>query len=209
MENKKITVQERLDLMREKQKQIDNLTYERDLIEGDIAYQMCTVWSRDPAYNMICGVVPDFWDEIAGEYEKRKNDEKYLQDINWVLKIVKRKLKLPVETSSNFTFRYIEAMMFYGAGFGYKPCQAILTFELHYFGYKPIKIKIEIPIYENVNIKDYEYELDGIQIFYAEKDNVWMLACCDLEYEKLADKFQDWLNTELQNILEKEELEEK
>ena len=201
----RITIQEKIDLMREKEKQIDALAYEKDLIEGDIVYQMRTAWSYNSAYNIICGVVPDFWEDISGKYEDRKDDEKYVKDINWVLEIVKRKLKLPAEITAIFSFRYVEAMLFYGAGFGHKPCQVDLIFELHYFGYKPIKIEIQIPIYENVVLEDYVYELNGMQILYEEKDSIWELACYDLEYESLAHKFQDWLDTKLRNVLVKED----
>lgn len=201
----RITVEEKLELMRQKEKQIDALGYEKDLIEGDIVYQMRTAWSYNSAYNIICGLVPDFWEDITGKYEERKDDEKYLKDINWVLEIVKRKLRLPAEITVMQSFRYIEAILLYGAGFGYKPCEVDLIFELHCFGYKPIKIQIQIPIYENVNIKDYKYELGGIEILYEEKEGIWDFACADLEYEKLADKFQEWMSEKLRYILVKEE----
>ena len=200
-----MTIQEKIALMDNKQKQIDSLKYEKGLIESDIVHQMRTAWSYNSAYNIICGVNPDFWDDITGKYEERKDNEKYLKDINWVLEIVRRKLKLPAEITPCFSFRYVEAMLFYGAGFGCKPCQIDLIFEFHYFGYKPIKIEIQIPIYENVVLEDYAYEINGIQILYEEKDSIWVPACYDLEYEKLADKFQEWMDTKVRNFLVKEE----
>ena len=202
----RITVEERLELMREKEKQIDALAYEKDLIEGDIVYQMRTAWSYNSAYNIICGLMPDFWDKITGKYEERKDDKKYLETLNWILAIVKNKLQLPQEVALNYTFHYIESMLFYGAGLGHKPCHVELIFKLHVHNRKPINIQISIPIYENVNIDDYKYELNGIQIHYSIDDsNVYELACYDLEYEKLAIKFNDWLDTKLRNALIEEE----
>lgn len=201
-----MTVEEKIELIHEKEKQINTLNYEKGLIECNIVDQMKTCWSVNPDYNIICGLVPDFWNDISGKYEDRKGDKKYLETLNWILEIVKRKLQLPQEVALNYTFHYKESMLFYGAGLGCKPCHVELIFSLHVVQYKPINIQISIPIYENVNIDDYKYELNGIQVHYSIDDsNIYELACYDVEYQQLANKFNDWMDTKLRCIAVKEE----
>lgn len=189
IEEPKMTVEDKLKLVANKQAQIDAMEYEKNLIEGDIVRQIKTDWYNNPNYNILCWIQSDFYEKLSGRFEEKKDDKKYREDIDWALKLICNKLKL------DDSFKFYEMMLFYGAGFGAPPCDAEFFFEWRDPSGKPtIYFEISLPIYDNVVFRDYKYMLSGTRINYKlDKDSCcWDFACADLDYTKLADKFAEW-----------------
>ena len=185
------SVSKQLDMMKAKQTQIDNLIYERGLIEKDLIDTIRTDYAKEPTYNIIygCNYSKEF-DEIQEYFEDKR---KHKDTFNFIDHMIKTKL-----LDSNEEFKMVDVSALCGKGWDSRATYFNFIYE-----YKNRKYAICIPNYAGVNEIDYGYILDGTLIKYESSEHIWDLVAGDLEVEKVAEKFKKWLN-ENENKITKE-----
>ena len=180
------------DRLNNKDKAIEELQYERDLIFGNL----CNIISNDlrnSIFNIFRGFTSDIcwkawrWchykdnvdEELANgkltkdEYDKYKAcfDLTVGRIIDCFFGELKDKVKFK-EIIKNWT-----------TGYDYV------------YTYKDQEISIFIPIF-HADIKDYCYALDGYRAGYKESECIQGYIANSLDYKEVAEKLQDWLTNE-------------
>ena len=185
-EKKQITVQEKLAMLRDKEKQIETLKYERGLIEHNIGNQIKTEFVYKEEYNIFWAIVPDFFERASTYLSNDKKEYKnYKQDAAYIEKEIRKKL-----FKDNSDFKLVNIMTFgmrLGAPAVYYECVFAVK------GQPNVKFIVHIPQFQNADVECYENLLAGTYINASYKDSgFWEFVAGDLEYKKTADGFAEW-----------------
>ena len=182
-------VQDRLD---NKDKAIEELQYERNLIFGNL----CSIINNDlknSVFNIFRGLTSDIcWKAWRQCHYKDNIDEAF--DNGKLTKDEYEQYKacfdMTVSRVSDYFFvklkgeiKFKEIIRNWTVGYDYV------------YTYKGQEISIFIPIF-HADIKDYCYALDGYRAGYKESEYVRGYITSSLDYKEVAEKLQDWLINE-------------
>lgn len=178
--------------MTNKDKAIEELKYERDLIFGDLRSVISNDLCRS-SFNLFMGYNSDMlWK--AWRWSSRKsivdeelkngditNDEYHQHEFcfDFTTNTVRRKFF--GEFTDEVEFKEIIMAWTIGYDFVYR--------------YKDQEITIFIPVF-HADEKDWEYALIGYRAKYRESEYVDEGICSGLEYKEVAAKLQDWMRNE-------------
>ena len=182
-------VQDRLD---SKDRVIEELQYERDLIFGSL----CNIISND-LRNSIFNIFREFtsdicwkawrWCHCKDDIDEELTNGKLTKD---EYEQYKACFDMTVSRVSDCFFDKLkDAIIFkeiiknWAVGYDYV------------YTYKGQEISIFIPIF-HADIKDYIYALDGYRASYKESEYVRDYITSSLDYKEVAEKVQDWLINE-------------
>ena len=180
------------DRLTNKDKAIEELQYERNLIFGNL----CSIISNDlknSAFNIFRGFTSDtFWkawrwschkDIIDKELEKgdltKEEYKSHKTAFDVTVSIVKNNFFGDLKDKVKFK----EIIMFWTVGYNYV------------YTYKKQEVSIFIPIF-HADDKDYYYALSGYRANYKESDHCEGFIASGLDYKEVAEKLQDWLINE-------------
>jgi hypothetical protein len=180
------------DRLANKDKAIEELQYERNLIFGNL----CSIISNDlrnSAFNIFRGFTSDmFWkawrwschkDTVDKELEKgdltQEEYKSHKTAFDMTVSIVKSKFFGDLKDKVKFK----GIIMSWTVGYDY------------IYTYKKQEISIFIPVF-HADDKDYYCALSGYRANYKESEYCSGYICNDLDYKKVAEKLQDWLINE-------------
>ena len=180
------------DRLNNKDKAIEELQYERDLIFGNL----CNIISND-LKNSVFNIFRDFTSDIcwkAWRWCQRKDniDEELANGKLTKDEYDKHKacFDMTVSLVGDYFFgelkdkvKFKEIIKNWTIGYNYV------------YTYKDQEISIFIPIF-HADIKDYCYALTGYKAGYKESEHVQGYIASGLDYKEVAEKLQDWLINE-------------
>ena len=182
-------VQDRLD---SKDRVIEELQYERDLIFGNL----CNIISND-LRNSIFNIFREFtsdicwkawrWCSYKDKIDKSFDNGKITKD---EYEQYKACFDMTVSRVSDCFFDKLKDEVIFK--------EIIKNWAVGYdyvYTYKDQEISIFIPIF-HADIKDYIYALDGYRASYKESEYVRDYITSSLDYKEVAEKVQDWLINE-------------
>ena len=183
-------VQERL---ANKDKAIEELQYERDLIFGNLRAIICNDL-RMSYFNIFRGFNDDiFWkawrwsnhkDTVDEELKKGDLDENEYKSHKTAFDVTVHTIKdkfFGKDLKDKIKFK--EIIKSWTTGYDY------------HFTYKKQEVKIFIPLF-HADDRDWAYALGGYCVNYKESDCCWAWIAGSLEYTEVAEKLQDWLINE-------------
>lgn len=181
------------DRLANKDKAIEELQYERNLIFGNL----CGIISNDlrmSHFNIFRGFTEDiFWkawrwschkDTVDEELKRGDLDESEYKSHKTAFDVTVHMVKdkfFGKDLKDKVKFK--EIIKSWTTGYDY------------HFTYKKQEISIFIPIF-HADDRDWEYALSGYHVSYAESKNCWSWIANGLEYTEVAEKLQDWLKNE-------------
>ena len=182
-------VQDRLD---SKDRVIEELQYERDLIFGNL----CNIISND-LRNSIFNIFREFtsdicwkawrWCHCKDDVDEELTNGKLTKD---EYEQYKACFDMTVSRVSDCFFDKLKDEVIFK--------EIIKNWAVGYdyvYTYKGQEISIFIPIF-HADIKDYIYALDGYRASYKESEYVRDYITSSLDYKEVAEKVQDWLINE-------------
>ena len=180
------------DRLNNKDKAIEELQYERNLIFGNL----CNIISNDlrnSVFNIFRGFTSDLcwkawrWCHYKNDVDEELAKGKLTKD---EYEQYKTCFDMTVSRVSNYFFdklkdevKFKEIIRNWTVGYDY------------IYTYKGQEISIFIPIF-HADIKDYCYALDGYSAGYKESEYVRGYITSGLDYKEVAEKVQDWLINE-------------
>ena len=180
------------DRLNNKDKAIEELQYERNLIFGNL----CNIISNDlrnSVFNIFRGFTSDLcwkawrWCHYKNDVDEELAKGKLTKD---EYEQYKTCFDMTVSRVSNYFFdklkdevKFKEIIRNWTTGYDYV------------YNYKGQEISIFIPIF-HADIKDYCYALDGYSAGYKESEYVRGYITSSLDYKEVAEKVQDWLINE-------------
>ena len=180
------------DRLNNKDKAIEELQYERNLIFGNL----CNIISNDlrnSVFNIFRGFTSDLcwkawrWCHYKNDVDEELAKGKLTKD---EYEQYKTCFDMTVSRVSNYFFdklkdevKFKEIIRNWTVGYDY------------IYTYKGQEISIFIPIF-HADIKDYCYALDGYSAGYKESEYVRGYITSSLDYKEVAEKVQDWLINE-------------
>ena len=182
-------VQDRLD---SKDRSIEELQYERDLIFGNL----CNIISND-LKNSVFNIFREFtsdicwkawrWCQCKDDVDEELTNGKLTKD---EYEQYKACFDMTVSRISDCFFDKLKDEVIFK--------EIIKNWAVGYdyvYTYKGQEISIFIPIF-HADIKDYIYALDGYRASYKESEYVRNYIANSLDYKEVAEKVQDWLVNE-------------
>ena len=180
------------DRLANKDKAIEDLQYERNLIFGNL----CSIISNDlgnSAFNIFRGFTSDiFWkawrwschkDIVEKEFENGDLDEIEYKSHKTALDITVNIVKDKFFGKLKDEVKFKEIIQSWTVGYDYV------------YTYKKQEISIFIPTF-HADDKDYYYALNGYKAGYKESEYCQGYIASSLEYKAVAEKLQDWLINE-------------
>ena len=180
------------DRLNNKDKAIEELQYERDLIFGDL----CNIISNDlrnSAFNIFRGFTSDIcwkawrWCHYKDNVNEELTNGKLTKD---EYEQYKACFDMTVRLVSDYFFgklkdevKFKEIIRNWTVGYDY------------IYTYKGQEISIFIPIF-HADINDYCYALAGYKASYKESEHVKGYIANSLDYKEVTEKLQDWLINE-------------
>lgn len=180
------------DRLNNKDKAIEELQYERNLIFGNL----CSIISNDlknSVFNIFRGLTSDIcwkawkWSQYKDSIDEEFANGKLTKD---EYEQYKACFDMTVNRISGYFFGKLkdelifkEIIKNWTAGYDYV------------YTYKEQEISIFIPIF-HADIKDYCYALIGYKAGYKESEHVQGYIASGLDYKEVAEKVQDWLINE-------------
>lgn len=180
------------DRLNDKDKAIEELQYERNLIFGNL----CSIISNDlknSAFNIFRGVTSDIywkawrWCAYKDNVNEAFDNDKLTKD---EYEQYKACFDMTVSRISDCFFgklkdevKFKEIIRNWTVGYDYR------------YTYKDQEISIFIPVF-HADIKDYCYALGGYRADYKESEYVRGYITSSLDYKEVAEKVQDWLINE-------------
>ena len=180
------------DRLNNKDKAIEELQYERDLIFGNL----CSIINNDlksSVFNIFRGFTSDIcwkawrWCHYKNDVDEELAKGKLTKD---EYEQYKTCFDMTVSRVSNYFFdklkdevKFKEIIRNWTVGYDY------------IYTYKDQEVNILIPIF-NADDKDYGYALEGYRAGYKESDCVQGYIANGLDYKEVAKKLQDWLINE-------------
>ena len=180
------------DRLANKDKTIEELQYERNLIFGNL----CSIISNDlknSVFNIFRGLTSDIcwkawkWCHYKDNIDKEFDNDELTKD---EYEQYKACFDMTVRRVSDYFFgklkdeaTFKEIIKNWTIGYDYV------------YTYKDQEISIFIPI-SHADIKDYCYALTGYKAGYKESEHVQGYIASGLDYKEVAEKLQDWLLNE-------------
>ena len=165
-----------IDKMKVKDKQIEELQYENNLIMKDMLDNI-RINLRNSCYNLFESFHPDCL-RMAWLYNTSKDkDEETEKTYNFVLHRINHFI-----LKNNPDFELIEIIMYnYGEGYDFL------------YKYKNSKVKIFIPLFERVTLDNYLLFLNGYSFYIYEDEYIIEQVFSDINYKKFAEKIELWV----------------
>lgn len=180
------------DRLNNKDKAIEELQYERNLIFGNL----CSIISNDlrnSVFNIFRGFTSDIcWKAWRWCHSKDNVDEELANG-----KLTKDEYD-KYKSCFDLTIRRISDCFFGKLKDEVKFKEIIRNWTVGYdyvYTYKDQEISIFIPIF-HADIKDYCYALDGYRAGYKESEYCNGFVCGGLDYKKVAKELQEWMLAE-------------
>lgn len=180
-------IKEQLDLrierFKNKQHEINELTYEKELIENDIIDIIKTnVHSSKCSlfWGLRDSIFTDTWRYFWHKDDNEWNEEdktKCKTSYEYVIRTLKE------EFFKDYDVELIEIVEFwYGVSyeFAYKCKNQI--------------IRIEVPCYSMANTENYAYLLNGYRALYQENERSWSTIAYSIDYRDIIEKLHQWIN---------------
>ena len=180
------------DRLNNKDKAIEELQYERDLIFGNL----CNIISNDlrnSIFNIFRGFTSDIcwkawkWSQYKDSIDEELDNDELTKD---EYEQYKACFDTTVSLVSSYFFdklkdeiKFKEIIRNWTTGYDYV------------YTYKGQEISIFIPIF-HADINDYCYALAGYKAGYKESEHVKGYIANSLDYKEVAEKLQDWLINE-------------
>ena len=180
------------DRLNNKDKAIEELQYERNLIFGNL----CSIISNDlknSVFNIFRGLTSDIcwkawkWSQYKDSIDEELANGKLTKD---EYEQYKACFDMTVSRVSDCFFDKLKDEVIFK--------EIIKNWAVGYdyvYTYKGQEISIFIPIF-HADIKDYIYALDGYRASYKESKYVRDYITSSLDYKEVAEKVQDWLINE-------------
>ena len=180
------------DRLNNKDKAIEELQYERDLIFGNL----CNIISNDlrnSVFNIFRGFTSDIcwkawrWCHYKDNVDKELDNDELTKD---EYEQYKTCFDMTVSCVSDCFFDKLKDEVIFK--------EIIKNWAVGYdyvYTYKGQEISIFIPIF-HADIKDYCYALDGYKASYKKSEYVRGYITSSLDYKEVAEKVQDWLINE-------------
>ena len=180
------------DRLNNKDKAIEDLQYERNLIFGNL----CSIISNDlknSVFNIFRGFTSDIcwkawrWCHCKDNVDEELTNGKLTKD---EYEQYKACFDMTVSRVSDCFFDKLKDEVIFK--------EIIKNWAVGYdyvYTYKGQEISIFIPIF-HADIKDYIYALDGYRASYKESEYVRDYITSSLDYKEVAEKVQDWLINE-------------
>ena len=167
--------------IKQKQKLIEDLKYESDLIEQDMINNI-RVNLNNSSYNLFGYISASMFTEAICYFNKRVNDKEKKKEYKKSFNFISNKIKEEILKNNNeFKLKDITNYFFETA------------FEFEY-KYKNHIIRIDIPIYSSAYIKNYEDLLYGYRLYIKTSTNSYELKFWDLNYQTFADSLEKYIN---------------
>ena len=185
-------INKRLEREKTKQKQIEELAYEKNLITKDIIdtikYDLC-----NSKYNLFWGLKTeifnkawkyfwhkkdkDWWGEDKEEAKKKKKE--YKSSFDYVIDTIKRNI-----LSNDDTYELTEIL---DSNFSRAYC--------FQYKYKDQTIQLTIPMWHCADADTYQEMLRGYVLNYQSPKYkcCWDFICCDIDYRKVSIVLADWV----------------
>ena len=184
------TIQDRLS---NKDKAIEELQYERDLIMGNLCYTI-NYDLKNSSFNIFMGFTDEmFWkawrlynhkEVVEEEFAKGEVDENYYKShktaLSYTDSLIREKF---FGKEFKDKVKLIELLKTWTTGYSYT------------YKYKKQEIMIFIPIF-SADEKTYPEALYGYRVNFKRSEYGWDFIASDLDYKKVAEKLQDWIKNE-------------
>ena len=186
-------IQLRKDRLAEKEKAIENLTYERDLVFNDL----CNVIKSDlgnSSFNIFYGLNDDiFWK--AWKYENYKKEFKEEVEKGEITKEEAKQYKFAFEyTVSHIREVFFDKELDKEIKFKGIIKSWIEGYDYH-FTYKDVEFYVFIPNF-CANKETWKTMLSGYRVNYEESKSCWSYVAGGLDVEQVKDKLTEWLKDE-------------
>lgn len=184
-----------------KQQQIDELTYEKDLITRDIVDTVRTDLHRSK-YNIFYGFKTDIFNK-AWRYFWHKKDKEYWDEFKDEAKAKKKEYKNCFELVTDYIKRHIlnnddtyELVEIIDSNFSRAYC--------FQYKYKDQIIQLTIPMWHCADTTTYQEMLHGYLLNYQSPKykHCWDFICCDLDYRKVAERLAEWVKDNAKDFIE-------
>lgn len=163
--------------IKQKQRLIEDLKYESDLIEQDMIRNI-KVDLYSSAYNLF-GYIPSSHFKEAQQYFKNNtDDEAKKKSFSFITNKIKEEI---LKNNNEFKLKEIVDYLYETA------------FEFEY-EYKNHIIRIDIPMYSNAYIKNYNDLLYGYRLYIQTSSNCYELKFWNLDYRAFADSLEKYIN---------------
>jgi hypothetical protein len=175
-----------------KQQQIDELTYEKDLITKDIIDTIRTDLCNSK-YNLFSGFKTDIFNK-AWRYSWHKKDKEYWGDDKEKARENKKEYKNCFELVTDYIKRHIlsnddtyELVEIIDSNFSRAYC--------FQYKYKDQLIQLTIPMWHAADASNYQEMLGGYRLNYQSPryKHCWDFICCDIDYRKVSTVLADWV----------------
>lgn len=171
-------------LINEKNKIIENLNYEKELITNDIvgmvknfmSSEMSLIWCASNMYYDDTWRYFHYKDEIKDEEKKKKMKNTY----DLVLMQIKSKILL-----ENKDFK-LQNIYFYGYDKSYY--SFVYEYKTHIF-------ELKIPMFDSVSNVNYQEMMLGYRILIQTSKSCWSIVICDLNPDVVANKLKEYIKT--------------
>lgn len=175
----------RIERFKQKQHLIDELTYEKQLIESDILDVIKTD-IHNSSYNILYGMYDKIYLSIW-QYFWHKDDKEWFKTHEENEAELKSVYEYALDRIKDAFFPQYDFELVEIIDFGYST-----SYEFHY-KYKDQMIEIVIPCFSHANKDNYEYLLGGYRVLYQQSTHVWSTIAFDLDYHKVAQQLQQWI----------------
>lgn len=185
-------INKRISRAKAKQEQIDELTYEKDLITKDIINTIRNDLCNSK-YNLFNGFKTSIFDK-AWKYFWHKKDKKYWDEFKEEAKEKKKEYKSCFELITDYIKRHIlsnddtfELVEIIDSNFSRAYC--------FNYKYKDQIIQLTIPMWHAADASNYREMLGGYRINYQSPryKHCWDFICCDIDYRKVSTVLADWV----------------
>lgn len=176
-------IENRANILVNKNQEIKNMEYEKSLIEQDIA----EILESDVHLSAINVFYPYSFQAIITAWEAQKNEKAKEEDkfaLECILTCIQEKI---LKTKNKFKFREMTSVNYHEK----------FSFEYEYQG---IVFRIDCPIFEKATKENFFEILEGYAVYHQTSDSGWTSVCFDLDLDKLSEKLHNWLKKETKEI---------
>lgn len=176
------TIKKKKEKIKQKQTLIEDLKYESYLIEQDminnIKVDLC-----HSSYNLFGYISSSRFVEaqhyLTSKIDDKEKKKEYKKSFNFITNKIKEEI---LKNNGDFKLKNIVSY-FYET-----------TFQFEY-EYKNHTVRIDIPIYSNADIKNYEDLLYGYKLFLKTSSSSYKLALYNLDYQAFANELEKYINS--------------
>ena len=179
--------------LKRKTSQIEELSYERELITNDIISYIrtdiknsCISLFRYCSSNVLESAHRYFYLNKDKSGRNKEALDKFRPDFEYALRVIRQQFRIQDEKVFQLT-----CIMNFNFGMSYD-----FTFEYHNPELpRVITFTIQIPDFSAANTENYPYLLDGYSIFHNTSESSSTRIAHDLDFHKAADALHDFLKT--------------